>query len=318
MDDIFQFKRNTAAGASANNRVLLAGEPGYTYDDNVLKLGDGTTPWNSLPAISGGGTSGYSGYSGNDGLSGYSGYSGISGATGGDGTSGASGVSGYSGYSGNSTSGYSGYSSVSGYSGYSGPSGYSGYSGKSGYSGYSGISGYSGYSGPSGYSGYSGKSGYSGYSASNYWTRSAGNLAPTTNTDTVTVDKKLIFTGAVGTGGAPNENIIQIGGGSGGTPSVYSSLTLDINGNAIFEWLNQSGGTGGFYISTNMESYAVQGTWSDGSDQFVISIHNTPFIIVDGGNISGTPGVLMPNLPGSPAGLASGALWNNSGTLCIA
>lgn len=45
----FQWRRNTAAGAAANNSVLLLGEPGMETDTGKWKLGDGVTAWNSLP-----------------------------------------------------------------------------------------------------------------------------------------------------------------------------------------------------------------------------------------------------------------------------
>jgi hypothetical protein len=48
---------NTAAGAAANNRVLRRGAVGVTSDTGVMKVGDGVTAWNSLPAVGGGGSS---------------------------------------------------------------------------------------------------------------------------------------------------------------------------------------------------------------------------------------------------------------------
>ena len=34
---------------------MALGEPGFVYDTNQLKIGDGLTPWNSLPYIASGG-----------------------------------------------------------------------------------------------------------------------------------------------------------------------------------------------------------------------------------------------------------------------
>lgn len=45
----FEFRRNTAAGAAANNRVLRPGEPGVETDTHRMKVGDGVTAWNALP-----------------------------------------------------------------------------------------------------------------------------------------------------------------------------------------------------------------------------------------------------------------------------
>lgn len=51
----FQFRRDTAANWSAENPVLREGELGFETDDlgtadPVIKIGDGVTAWNSLPA----------------------------------------------------------------------------------------------------------------------------------------------------------------------------------------------------------------------------------------------------------------------------
>jgi len=56
MGAIFRMKlrRGTAAEWSAANPVLLAGEPGYDTTNNIIKIGDGVTAWNSLPTTLGG------------------------------------------------------------------------------------------------------------------------------------------------------------------------------------------------------------------------------------------------------------------------
>ncbi len=51
----------TAAVLAAANPVLLEGEPATESDTGVKKIGDGVTPYNSLPAESGGGGGGGSG-----------------------------------------------------------------------------------------------------------------------------------------------------------------------------------------------------------------------------------------------------------------
>lgn len=45
---IFQVQRGTAAQWTSNNPVLLAGQIGFEKDTNSIKIGDGTTAWNSL------------------------------------------------------------------------------------------------------------------------------------------------------------------------------------------------------------------------------------------------------------------------------
>ena len=48
----FQFKRGLAEAWGRLNPILAQGEPGWTLDTHVLKIGDGVTSWNDLPAIS--------------------------------------------------------------------------------------------------------------------------------------------------------------------------------------------------------------------------------------------------------------------------
>lgn len=49
----FKLKRGTAERWAEVNPVLAQGEPGFVYDSNLLKIGDGVTPWNDLPYIQG-------------------------------------------------------------------------------------------------------------------------------------------------------------------------------------------------------------------------------------------------------------------------
>ena len=51
LNTTFQFKRGLAEAWQRVNPVLAPGEPGWTLDTHVLKIGDGTTAWNDLPAI---------------------------------------------------------------------------------------------------------------------------------------------------------------------------------------------------------------------------------------------------------------------------
>lgn len=48
---IFKFKRGLAEAWERNNPILEAGEPGWTLDTKVLKIGDGKTRWNDLEPI---------------------------------------------------------------------------------------------------------------------------------------------------------------------------------------------------------------------------------------------------------------------------
>ena len=49
----FKLKRGTAARWAEVNPILAQGEPGFVYDENRLKIGDGVTHWNDLPYIDG-------------------------------------------------------------------------------------------------------------------------------------------------------------------------------------------------------------------------------------------------------------------------
>ena len=49
----FQFRRGLEAAWERNNPILSAGEPGWTLDTHVLKIGDGVSSWKELEPISG-------------------------------------------------------------------------------------------------------------------------------------------------------------------------------------------------------------------------------------------------------------------------
>ena len=49
----FKLKRGTEARWADVNPILEQGEPGFVYDINRLKIGDGKTYWNDLPYIDG-------------------------------------------------------------------------------------------------------------------------------------------------------------------------------------------------------------------------------------------------------------------------
>lgn len=50
----FKLRRDTAANWTSANPVLGAGEPGYETNTGKLKVGNGTTPWNSLAYVKAG------------------------------------------------------------------------------------------------------------------------------------------------------------------------------------------------------------------------------------------------------------------------
>jgi len=50
--DRLQLRRDTPAEWLSKNPVLKDGEPGFERGTGKLKIGDGVTPWNSLPYAS--------------------------------------------------------------------------------------------------------------------------------------------------------------------------------------------------------------------------------------------------------------------------
>jgi hypothetical protein len=54
MSYLIQLRSDTANNWSAANPILAAGEPGFESDTGILKIGNGSTAWSGLDAISGG------------------------------------------------------------------------------------------------------------------------------------------------------------------------------------------------------------------------------------------------------------------------
>jgi len=48
VNDLIQIRKGTSAAWTSANPVLASGEPGYDTTNNILKIGDGSTAWNSL------------------------------------------------------------------------------------------------------------------------------------------------------------------------------------------------------------------------------------------------------------------------------
>lgn len=51
MSDLIKLRRDSATNWSSNNPVLSAGELGVDTTNDTAKVGDGSTPWNSLPVF---------------------------------------------------------------------------------------------------------------------------------------------------------------------------------------------------------------------------------------------------------------------------
>ena len=56
--DLIELRRGTDADWLSVNPVLASGEPGWNETTFELRIGDGVTPWASLPTVAGGSGSG--------------------------------------------------------------------------------------------------------------------------------------------------------------------------------------------------------------------------------------------------------------------
>jgi len=134
---------------------LSAGEPGFESDTNKLKIGDGTSNWNSLPYVTGsGGSTGPTGPTGPDGPPGPPGV----GSAGSDGLTGSVGLTGATGFG---LPGIQGFTGAAGTAGSNGLTGSVGLTGATGF-GLPGIQGFTGAIGAAGSNGLTGSVGTTG------------------------------------------------------------------------------------------------------------------------------------------------------------
>jgi len=113
-----QFRRDTASAWTSANPILSQGEAGYEYDTGRFKVGNGLSPWNSLPYSSG--VTGPTGATGPIGLP-----STVTGPTGSQGPTGPTGPQGVTGPTGapSTVTGPTGPEGVTGPTGPTGPTG---------------------------------------------------------------------------------------------------------------------------------------------------------------------------------------------------
>ena len=120
-----QFRRDTSTNWTSNNPTLLQGEFGYELDTGYSKIGDGSTPWTSLPYFGGTGPTGPAG-------TGSTGPTGPTGSTGVTGPTGLTGPTGVTGPTGTGSTGPTGSTGVTGPTGSTGPTGVTGSTGPTG------------------------------------------------------------------------------------------------------------------------------------------------------------------------------------------
>lgn len=51
INNLITFRKGTEIEWSSVNPVLASGEPGWDTDNNILKIGNGTDPWNDLNSV---------------------------------------------------------------------------------------------------------------------------------------------------------------------------------------------------------------------------------------------------------------------------
>lgn len=52
VDTLIQLRKGTSSAWASTNPVLASGEPGHDTTINIIKIGDGITPWSSLSSLS--------------------------------------------------------------------------------------------------------------------------------------------------------------------------------------------------------------------------------------------------------------------------
>ena len=194
----FQLRRDTAANWAFYNPVLLNGELGIETDTYWFKVGDGTSPWNSIIV--------YNGLYGDYGPTGPTG----SGGGGNTGPTGPMGGTGSQGRTGPVATGPTGPTGALGGTGLAGPTGPQGATGSQGPTGPQSVA-----TGPTGFRGPTGQ----------------GQAGPT-GPDTTGITG---FTGSVGPTGPAGEGVTGPEGPAGGAALVTSGyIQVGFTGNAYF------------------------------------------------------------------------------------
>lgn len=213
-----QFRRDTAAAWTSANPILSQGEAGYEYDTGRFKVGNGLTPWNSLPYSSG--------VTGPTGATGPS----VTGPQGAVGAVGPTGPQGIQGPQGNSITGPTGAAST--VPGPTGPAGAVGPTGPQGLTGApSTVTGPQGPTGPAGANGTDGLS-ITGPTGATGASGTISVTGPVTNTGTSTAAVlglnqsalSIANTQVTGLGTASTKDIPTTGNASA-TQVVYGSDT---------------------------------------------------------------------------------------------
>ena len=139
MSVLIQFRRDTSAAWAVANPTLADGEMGIVTDTNQFKIGDGSTPWDSLPYGVLNEGPGATGATGPVGITGSTGATGLTGPTGSTGPIGQQGSTGATGQTGST-----GSTGPIGSTGSTGPIGATGSTGPLGSTGATGLTGATG------------------------------------------------------------------------------------------------------------------------------------------------------------------------------
>jgi hypothetical protein len=231
MSVLIQFRRDTAAAWTAANPVLASGEMGIETNTNQFKIGNGATPWNSLPY---GGIAGGPGATGPEGSTGATGIQGPVGSTGSTGPIGATGSTGPQG-----STGATGQQGSTGATGNTGPTGATGNTGPTGSTGSTGPVGGVGATGPTGPQGASGPVGATG---DRYATTSGSSL-------TIALGPQICIISA-GLAYVP------------GQPIIISNDANHYMTGTVTSYANNSPGVGFGTLTVNITAIVGSGTYS--------------------------------------------------------
>ena len=248
MSVLIQFRRDTAAAWTAANPVLASGEMGVETDTNQFKIGNGSTPWNSLPygGIQGGpgatgatgiGATGATGVQGPVGSTGPIGPTGPQGSTGATGSTGSTGPVGATGSTG--PVGATGSTGPQGGTGATGATGVIGPQGSTGSTGPQGSTGATGITGPTGATGLTGATGPTGPQGTTGPVGATGDRFTTSSLSSITIgtgSKSLVV--GQGLQWVPNQQIIitytaGITNYMTGVVVAYDSLTGSMSVNIL-------------------------------------------------------------------------------------
>ena len=271
---------NNAAGLPvfevfADNTVIMGqyGQDDLVVSGNNVYLGSATTNSSATEYLVLGAnnviekrTGGTQGATGAQGATGPNGPQGVQGATGGTGPTGAQGATGPQG-----DTGVQGATGAQGATGPNGPQGIQGATGGTGPTGPQGATGVQGATGAQGVQGATGAQGVQGTTGDSFWTRSSGNIYPSTSSDVVFVGSSI---------GAQNASLtvfdnLSMGRPGNGNNTLGRFLSIEGNTDASGEGSGRIFFTEHNSSTTSMSKYGMSIGYRGGGTSVVGADGNT-------------------------------------------